>query len=314
MIPASLPNIQPLSEDLQKVAIEELGEVPSRIPEDLLALKTWISQQPHLKARTDDQWLIQYLRGCKYSLERAKEKLDFFYTITSKYPELFTCDDLDNPRFREVHNEGIFLPLPKLLHDSGPRMVFFRMKFDIEKYKIEDVMRPCNIMHQIMLLNDPPTCINGLFYVADFGGSAGHFLQFTPSIIKRQVAYFEKALPLRIKAWCFFNVSAVAEQFFKIILPLVSEKLRKRIHIYNKDSLHKLWELVPQKYMPAEYGGENGSLAQAAADYHKVWDEYRDYFKENSQYGVDENLRPGNPMDFDSMFGLCGSFRKIEVD
>lgn len=105
------------------------------------------------------------------------------------------------------------------------------MNYNIDKFRVEDVMLPCNVMHQVMMLNDPHACINGLFYVADFSGTAGHFLQFTPSIIKRQVAYFEKALPLRIKAWCFINVSVVAEQFFKIILPLVSEKLRKRVRI-----------------------------------------------------------------------------------
>lgn len=98
--------IKPLTEHLQKVAIKELAEVPSRIPEDLQALKTWIKQQPHLRARMDDQFLIQFLRGCKYSLERAKEKLDLYFTLKSKYPQMFAPTDVDDPNFRLMHNLG----------------------------------------------------------------------------------------------------------------------------------------------------------------------------------------------------------------
>lgn len=101
-----MAQIKPLSPELQKVAIEELGEVPSRIQDDLQALKSWIDQQPHLKARTDDQFLIQFLRGCKYSLERAKSKLDLYFALKSKYPELMNVIDVNEPKFREIYKLG----------------------------------------------------------------------------------------------------------------------------------------------------------------------------------------------------------------
>lgn len=80
-------NVRPLPEALQKLAIEDLNEDPKRMESDLAAFKEWIGQQPHLKARTDDQFLIAFLRGCKYSLEKAKTKLENFYTLKEKYPE-----------------------------------------------------------------------------------------------------------------------------------------------------------------------------------------------------------------------------------
>lgn len=36
----------------------------------------------------DDQWLVAVLRGCKFSLERVKEKLELFYTLRSVAPEV----------------------------------------------------------------------------------------------------------------------------------------------------------------------------------------------------------------------------------
>jgi len=98
--------IRPISAELQKVAIEELNEDPARIPDDIEALKTWIKQQPYLKARTDDQFLLAFLRGCKYSLEKAKSKIDKYYTLRTRYPEMFTINDVKDPRIREILNLG----------------------------------------------------------------------------------------------------------------------------------------------------------------------------------------------------------------
>lgn len=98
-------NIRPLNEDLQKAAIA-LGEVPSRLEADLAALKEWIRQQPHLNACTDDQFLVAFLRGCKYSLERAKGKIDKFFTLRSKFPDIFAPTDIDDPKFRELYRMG----------------------------------------------------------------------------------------------------------------------------------------------------------------------------------------------------------------
>ncbi|XP_075152592.1 retinol-binding protein pinta-like [Haematobia irritans] len=309
---AQLPSLSP---ELQKIAIKDLGEIPTRVPDDLLALKTWIQQQPHLKARLEDRFLIQFLRGCKYSLERAKEKLDRFYALTSKYTDMFSTKDVDNPIFREVHNLGCFLPLPTPLNDNGPRIVIYRLNYPVEKYTIEQALQPCNTIHELMLINDPYACIQGLVYFIDFGEATfNHVLHFSPSAIKRMAAYLERSLPFRIKGFHFVNVTPFADPWLKAVKACLSDKLRQRIFIYGKDWSTKIEKHVPLKYLPKEYGGENNSLQQIVKDYNKVWDEYRDYFKENSQYGTDESLRTGKPMDFDSMFGMCGSFRKLEVD
>lgn len=93
-------DLRPLNSDLQAVAIEELNEESDKIEEVLTAFKVWITSTPHLKARTDDQFLVTFLRGCKYNLEKAQKKLDMFYTLRTHMPELMLDRD---PMDQKLH-------------------------------------------------------------------------------------------------------------------------------------------------------------------------------------------------------------------
>jgi len=101
-----MPSIRPLSPELQKNAIQILNEVPKKLDDDIAALRDWIRQQPHLKARTDDQFLVNFLRGCKFSLERTKAKIDRFYTLRTKYPEFYLGHNVDVEKLLDIFKLG----------------------------------------------------------------------------------------------------------------------------------------------------------------------------------------------------------------
>lgn len=86
-------DIRPLSPELQNVARTELREDADKIEDAVAEFRAWIESCPHLKARTDDQFLVSFLRGCKYKLEKAKKKLDMFYTLRTHMPELMLDRD-----------------------------------------------------------------------------------------------------------------------------------------------------------------------------------------------------------------------------
>lgn len=93
LVESKMAEIRKLSVGLAKVAAKEANEVSERIQTDIDALRDWIIQSPHLRLRTDDQFLVGFLRGCKFSLERAKQKLDLFYTVRTHAPELIRNRD-----------------------------------------------------------------------------------------------------------------------------------------------------------------------------------------------------------------------------
>lgn len=98
--------IRPLSPALQKVACEQLFEEPEKIAEMVEMFKNWINKSPHLKARTDDQFLVTFLRACKYSLEKTKIKFDTFYTLRTHMPEWTQDVDPNKLRLKEILNLG----------------------------------------------------------------------------------------------------------------------------------------------------------------------------------------------------------------
>lgn len=71
---------------------------------------------------------------------------------------------------------------------------------------------------------------------------------------------------------------------------------------------------IPQKYLPKEYGGENGSLDEVAEEWVQRFISYRKYFEENTNLGTDESKRTESSLNYDDLFGVDGSFRKIYVD
>lgn len=68
--------------------------------------------------------------------------------------------------------------------------------------------------------------------------------------------------------------------------------------------------------MPTEYGGEAGSIESIIDSWEKRIVSYRDYYKEEENYGVDEKKRPSasSALNNDLFYGTKGSFRQLDFD
>jgi hypothetical protein len=66
--------------------------------------------------------------------------------------------------------------------------------------------------------------------------------------------------------------------------------------------------------MPSDYEGEAASIQSITEEWEKKILSYRDYFLEEPKYGVDEKKRTGRPKNADSLFGIDGTFRQLQVD
>lgn len=248
---SEMASIRTVCPELAERAQKELNEVPSRIPEDIQALKDWIAKQPHLKARTDDQFLTTFLRGSKFSLERAKEKLDLFYTVRTAVTELFTNRDPTQSPTSEVIKCGVFLPLPKVTAPGAPRIFLIRPgAYDADKFTIQQVMKVSYMIVDILTIEDDNLAIAGQLGVLDMSKvGMGHFLQMTPGFVKKMTMLGQEASPFRQKGFHYINTPSGFETVFNLFKSFMNEKNQSRVRDITKhESFMKFTTLFSSIY------------------------------------------------------------------
>ena len=55
---------------------------------------------------TDDWFILMYVRGCKYSIEKTKQKIDLLFTMKTLIPEIFSGWDPMKPSIQNALNYG----------------------------------------------------------------------------------------------------------------------------------------------------------------------------------------------------------------
>lgn len=145
-------NIRPLSSELQQKAILELNEDPDEIENELVELKSKITQFPYLKSRLDDQFLIGFLRNCKHNVNLALRKIEKFYSCRTALPELMENRDPLDPRVLEILRLGVGLPLPYTKESDSPRVILIRVgSYNATKYSMIDILKVANMISDILL-------------------------------------------------------------------------------------------------------------------------------------------------------------------
>ncbi|KAB0798540.1 hypothetical protein PPYR_09533 [Photinus pyralis] len=306
-------NVRLLPSNLQSYAIKECKEDPSRVPEDVAHIREWLTKQPHLKTRTDDQWILRFLRGCKFSLDKTKEKLNNFYTLRSALPEFFANRDPYLPKIQQILQLGAILPIDV---PEGPKVLLHRTtNIDPSQVLLIDVIKVWSMIADIMLNEDDHGAIYGYRIIIDLDTlNANHLLQATPIVTKKVVVCLKNVYPYRLKGAYFINMPSIFESILNLGKVLVGKKLSSRITVISKDSIQSLCEHVPISALPVEYGGCGETLEELTVKWkHKV-ESYKEWFLEEATCGCDESKRISESYTPSDSFGINGSFRKLNID
>ncbi|KAB7496405.1 Alpha-tocopherol transfer protein-like [Armadillidium nasatum] len=289
-------------------------KTPKGINDDIEYIRKWIKKQPHLHIRTDDYFILRFLRGCKFSLEKTKQKIDMHYTLKAMIPEWFQNRDPEDPKIREILKLGVMLPL-KDADDKGRRIFICRNSvYDPKEYTIDELTKAIYILIDVFYEVDEIHQITGIVMIMDLKGTtAAHFLQFSPSAMKKSTVLWQDGYVTRNKCLHYVNVNSYFESMFKIFSVFLNEKMKSRIKMHGSD-YEEIYKDIPKRIMPEEYGGEGGSMKELAEHWLKIIDSKRKWLLEDHKNTVDESKRPGKPKKSEDVFGIDGSFRKLNVD
>ncbi|XP_050080763.1 retinol-binding protein pinta-like [Anopheles maculipalpis] len=310
--------VRPIPECLKRKAAEELNEQEAIIAEELAMIKTWMRQSGHIRGRMEEQFLLGFLRSCKHSMERVKEKLDTYYTIRSVLPEVMRNRDPLDPFVRKVIKMGVTVPLPKTVHPDDPKIILIRGDaFDGDVCDFPDILKVFTMIGDILLRDDDQMMICGQAAIIDLGhSSSSHLFNFNLSFLRKASILNQQASPLRQKGFHFINTPKSFDIVLNIFKGLMTEKNRKRTIVSHGSSLESLHKYFPKSVLPAELGGELGPVQQYVDEWEQKLINNRAYLIEEESLGVDEaRRRTTNPLaEEKDLFGTAGTFRKLEFD
>lgn len=270
--------VQP-SGDMSVKIREELREPDSAdaVAKDVAAIRVWLESQPHLPKDMDDGRIRTFLRGCKFSPEKVKQKLDMYYTMRNAIPEFFTDRDINRPELSEILDVVHMPPLPGLT-PNGRRVVMLRSSDkDFIPNNVADAMKITMMIGDIRLAEEK-VGVAGDVYILDASvASPAHFAKFTPAIVKKFLICVQEAYPVKLKEVHVINVSPIVDTIVNFVKPFLKEKIRERIHIHS--SLDELYNFVPKAMLPSEYGGEAGSIKDINGKYIKKLKLFKSIYK-----------------------------------
>lgn len=288
------------------MAREELGEEPAQRERDVEAVRQWLLKQQGLNARTDRTTILRYLRGCKYSLEKTKAKLDVYYTSKGANPDMFQNRDPRNPKLREILKLGLMVPLPGY-DPLGRKVIFGRLgAWETNKYRPEDLFKAAGMLFDALFLDDEQTTIMGIVQANDMTGlTLNHVTALPLPLVKRVLKTWQDGYPLRPKSVHYVHTPSAFDALFNLFKPFMREKMKKRIHIHgsNLSSLHKS---VPREMLPLEYGGTAGTVASIAEYWLGRIDHHRAWFLEDEKHCAAPKRQRSDHSG--------GSFRKLDFD
>jgi len=258
---------------------------------------------------------VSFLRGCKYSLERVKQKFDLYHTLKTHVPELTKNRDPLSEKVLGAIKQGVGIPLPILESPDGPRYFLIRPgAYNPSEYSIEEIIKISTMVNDLLMYTDDNYIVAGQIGILDFTGvNISHFLQFNPTFIKKMTMLQQDSAPVRQKASHFVNMPSIALTVFNIFQSFANEKNKQRIYVHGSD-MDALYKVIPRKLLPKEYGGEAGTIQEIVDDLEKTLVANRDFFIEDEKYGVDEKKRIGKSKNSESLFGVEGSFRQLTID
>ncbi|KAL7062128.1 hypothetical protein AAHC03_01724 [Spirometra sp. Aus1] len=315
---------EPLPKVLVKRASKELGEVPSQVSAHLESFRRWLSSMPHLKCRTDDVFLLAFLRHAKFNHSKAQKRLDNFCTFrTSESVGAPSWFNYEEDRL-EVFMDFARRKLISVLGFTQDGVVCFLMK---GTNCIQYADNPQELYRASQAWNDAFFCdervqIGGCVYIMDFEGiSKREFMKFEdPHASKLSTMYFQEAMPSRIKLLVYLNIPKVFEIFLKAASTWLTEKMKSKLLILQKD-LKPAYDRVPglEELMPSEYKGGNCSFDEICE---KNIKEFSAMPKQCLDFGisVDESKRPNTSKNLmrtykdlpAEIMGTSGTYVKIE--
>ncbi|XP_044750138.1 clavesin-1-like isoform X3 [Coccinella septempunctata] len=211
---------------------------------------------PH---RTDDVYLLRFLRCRNFSIEGAHKLLCNYYEFKENNKDFFEGISLEN---LEILGHDEIITVPPYREQTGRRILLYRMgEWDPEKITVDEIFQATLVVLELAIL-EPRAQIMGGICIFDLGGlTVNQAWYMTPSVANKMIQIMVTSFPVKVHAMHIVNQSWVFDMVFNIFKPFINERMKSRIFFHGEDreSLHKH---IDPKFLPKRYGGVHPDYPQ----------------------------------------------------
>ncbi|XP_025088912.1 alpha-tocopherol transfer protein-like [Pomacea canaliculata] len=299
-----------LREEMLEKAKKELNEDPKTRLLEIKALRERVEKVPGLRSRTEDTFLLRFLRARKFDQENAYKQLIQYYQTRKENPDVF--ENLTPKRVQFLLEAGVDTVLQNRAPDGSRVIVFRPGKWDPDKCDMATVIGS-NHLTLSKLIEEEETQVCGVTMLIDLKEVGWHQAKhISPFTAKKFTTIIQEAFPVRFKGLHYLNEPTFFDVVFAIVKQFMKEKILRRIHIHG-DKMESLHQFLPADILPVDYGGKLPPLSS------KQWMEKlvscEAHFADENKFGFLDMTIPANPKTGqDATESLGGTFRRLNVD
>ncbi|KAG5674946.1 hypothetical protein PVAND_004890 [Polypedilum vanderplanki] len=311
-----------ISDLAKKVAKSELREDKEMREESLKQMREWLAKNFDVEnVRTDDRFLLRFLRNKKFSIPMAQQQLLKYLNMRRVMDHMtYNLDFLDDS-IKPFFDNGYICVSP-IRDRYGRRTILYSAAgLNGISYKYEDQVKAHFIMLET-LLESQEDQILGVVHIGNFcGASKDHVTIWrNPTDLLRVFKWGEQSLSLRHKEIHLFNIVSILKYVIDAGKSVVSSKIKNRVHVHlTADDMKK--QIATVDVLPKELGGKI-SMSEMIQSWKMELATSRnailalDKMKILNDQGIigRRNADKNNNSVSDKSDQVIGSFRRLEID
>ncbi|KAJ3654079.1 hypothetical protein Zmor_013292 [Zophobas morio] len=292
--------------------LQVYNKTEQSLAENVKNLKKWMHLQHHLPEILDDKTVQNFLILNKCNAEKAKEKIDMYYTARSQLSHLARNMNPRCSNMKEVANLMYHVPLPKLTKDMCRVFVNkYRTTDKVGQIEPYDILKMAANLQEIRLKED--IMFRDIFIFDIEGTCMGFLSKLTPNFAGTAITLYQKVYSLPVQGVYIIHAVPYVSTLLAIAKAFVKPKIFKRVHVCKDASILK--EHFSLEILPKDYGGTEKSVEELHELCQLKFQDYRDRFNLLDELRVNENLRPTQlANENDEILGYHGNFKKLEID
>ncbi|XP_039256805.2 alpha-tocopherol transfer protein-like [Styela clava] len=251
-----------LSPETLKKAIDELNEPEDNTERlaaiDKLRARFQKENDGSELIRSDDAFLLRFLRVRKFNEDRALTTLVNYHKHRTEWKELY--DLVDNPKDCErLMSAGPLLPLNDARAKDGTFVFVGRPGLGFvegdDMFKFLAII----LLSVEKQLEKEEFQIYGVTIIDDMSNMGLQTAMQLASYAKRFSSIMREAMPVRIKSFNFINEALVFDILWTVISTFMGEKLKNRLTVHGSN-VKTLHDKVDPVHLPFFLGGSGPDL------------------------------------------------------